>query len=362
MNKKRKKRVTIYDLATELNVAPSTVSRALQDHYSIGPDTRAAVKELARKRGYRTNTVAASLRTAKSNTIGIMVPWINRPFVSSLISGVEAAAQEAGYNVIISQSNDSYEKEVANVKTLLDSRVHVLLVSLAMETTDYTHLLEVEQAGTPVVYVDRVPTPLQGHRVMIDNFAAAAKATEHLLQQGCRRIALLSGALHQEIYRERRRGYLHALERHGIAVDENLIRVSSRLSVEEGMRIADELLHLGVPPDAIFSTNDGAAVGAIKLARQRGIRIPQELAIMGFNDDPVCEIIEPSLSSVTHPAALMGRQAVLEALRIADPEIETAFLRSSLDTEVVIRASTRRDGVVSATRKGNPWQDEQSIP
>ena len=342
MNKKRKKRVTIYDLAVELNVAPSTVSRALQDHYSIGRETREAVKELARKRGYRTNTVAASLRTAKSNTIGVLVSWINRPFVSSLISGVEAAAQEAGYNVIISQSHDSYEKEVANVKTLLDSRIHVLLVSLAMETTDYSHLQEVEQAGTPVVYVDRVPTPLQGHRVMIDNFTAGVQATQHLIDQGCRRIALLSGALHQEIYRERRRGYLHALQLNGLPADEDLIRVSSRLSVEEGMRITEELLQLDLPPDAIFSTNDGAAVGAIKFARLRGVRIPADLAIMGFNDDPICEIIEPSLSSVTHPAVLMGRQAVLEALTIADPELKSIIQATSLETEVVVRASTRR--------------------
>lgn len=350
MNKKRKKRVTIYDLATELNVAPSTVSRALQDHYSIGQETREAVKELARKRGYRTNTVAASLRTAKSNTIGILVPYINRPFLSSLISGVEAASQEAGYNVIISQSLDSYEREVANVKTLLDSRIHALLVSLAMETTDYTHLQEVEQAGTPVVYVDRVPTSVLGHRVVIDNFTAAFQAASHLIEQGCRRIALLSGALHQEIYRERHRGYLQALAAHDLPTDESLIRVSSRLSVEEGIRLTEELLQLDVPPDAIFSTNDGAAVGAIKLVRQRGIRIPQDLAIMGFNDDPVCEIIEPSLSSVTHPAALMGRQAVLEALKIADPEFKLPVITTNLETKVVVRDSTRRLSVPGGMR------------
>ena len=177
---------------------------------------------------------------------------------------------------------------------------------------------------------------------MIDNFTAGVQATQHLIDQGCRRIALLSGALHQEIYRERRRGYLHALQLNGLPADEDLIRVSSRLSVEEGMRITEELLQLDLPPDAIFSTNDGAAVGAIKFARLRGVRIPADLAIMGFNDDPICEIIEPSLSSVTHPAVLMGRQAVLEALTIADPELKSIIQATSLETEVVVRASTRR--------------------
>lgn len=342
MNKKRKKRVTIYDLATELNVAPSTVSRALQDHFSIGQETRDAVKDLARKRGYRTNAVAASLRTSTSRTIGVMVTYINRPFISSLIHGIEAAAQEAGYNVIISQSRDSYEKEVANVHTMMDSRIHVLLVSLAMETTDYTHLNEVSQSGTPVVFVDRVPTGLASHQIMIDNYGAARAATQHLIDQGCRRIATFTGALHQEIYRERKRGYLDALRASQIDIDESLICTTARLSVEEGSRLTEGLLDMTNPPDAIFSTNDGAAVGAIKCARKRGVAIPGQLAIIGFNDDPVCEIIEPQLSSVTHPAAQMGRQAVLQALRIADPKFAADNLMVSLNTEVVVRASSRR--------------------
>ncbi len=344
MSKKRKKQVTIYDLAMELKVAPSTVSRALQDHFSIGRETRDAVKELARKRGYRTNVVAANLRTQKSNTIGVLVPWINRPFIASLISGVEAAAQESGYNVIISQSQDCYETEKANVKTLFDSRIHALLVSLAMETTEYDHIEELIRGGTPVVFVDRVPSSLPGHRVMIDNYGAGFAATQHLIDQGCRRIAIFSGAAHQEIYRERKRGYLAALEQNGIEIDDALICTLDRLTLEEGTRLSEQLLALDVPPDGIFSTNDGAAVGAIKYARSKGIRIPEDLAIIGFNDDPICEIIEPQLSSMTHPAAEMGQKALLQALKIANPDSTstTENLPVSLETEVVIRASSRR--------------------
>lgn len=342
MQHKRKKQVTIYDLATELNVSPSTVSRALKDHFSIGKATITAVKELARKRGYRTNTLASSLRTQESKTIGVLVPWINRPFISSLIHGVEAAAREAGYNVIISQSQDSYDNEVANAKTLFSSRIHALLVSLAMETTHYDHLEEITASGTPVVFVDRVPTGMDSHRVMIDNPRSARMATQHLIDQGCRRIALLSGAPHQVIYREREAGYRAALQANGLPVDERLILSSDRLTIEEGTRLTESLMQLPEPPDGIFSTNDSAAVGAIKYARAHGISVPDQLAVIGFNDDPVCEIIEPQLSSVTHPAVEMGRAALKQALQIAGPDtVETERL-VRLDTRLVVRASSRR--------------------
>ncbi|PPK85871.1 LacI family transcriptional regulator [Neolewinella xylanilytica] len=342
MNKNRKKRVTIYDLAMELNVAPSTVSRALQDHFSIGRETRDAVKELARKRGYRTNVVAANLRMQTSNTIGVLVPWINRPFISSLISGVEEAAQEFGYNVIISQSQDCYDREVANVKTLVDSRIHALLVSLAMETTHYDHIEEIIRGGTPVVFVDRVPSSLPGHRVIIDNYQAAFEATQHLIDQGCKRIAIFSGAQHQQIYRERQLGYLAALDQNGLDIDQDLICSLDRLTLDEGYRLTEKLFLLDSRPDGIFSTNDGAAVGAIKFARQNNIPIPEELALIGFNNDPICEIVEPQLSSMTHPAAQMGRQALLQALKVATPEATTENLLVQLTTEVIIRASSRK--------------------
>ncbi len=344
MSNKRKKQVTIYDLATELNVAPSTVSRALKDHFSIGKETIIAVKELAQKRGYRTNTLASSLRKQETNTIGVLVPWVNRPFISSLISGIEAASREAGYNVIISQSQDSYENEVTNAKALFGSRIHALIVSLAMETTTYDHLEEIIQSGTPVVFVDRVPQQLEGYRVMIDNFRTAREATQHLIDQGCRRIALFGGAPHQVIYQQREYGYRTALQDNGLAVDETLIHTFNRLTIEEGYRLTQQVFEGPNPPDGIFSTNDSAAVGAIKYARSAGIKIPEQLAIIGFNDDPVCEIIEPQLSSMTHPAADMGRMALQQALRIANPDSPPAARRVNLDTQVIARASSLRKG------------------
>ncbi|THH42018.1 LacI family DNA-binding transcriptional regulator [Neolewinella litorea] len=346
MSNKRKKQVTIYDLATELNVAPSTVSRALKDHFSIGKETITAVKDLARKRGYRTNTLASSLRTQESKTIGVLVSWINRPFISSLIHGVEAAARESGYNVIISQSQDSYENEVANAKTLFSSRIHALVVSLAVETTQYDHLQEIITSGTPVVFVDRVPTDLEGDRVMIDNEKTARMATQHLIDQGCRRIALFRGSAQQVIYRDREAGYRAALEAGGLEIDESLIIAFDRLTVEEGTRLTEQLFQLPNPPDGIFSSNDSAAVGAIKYARANGIDVPRQLAVIGFNDDPVCEIIEPQLSSVTHPAVEMGRLALHQALRIADPETPVADRLVKLETQLIPRASSLRKPLI----------------
>ena len=345
MSNSRKKQVTIYDLATELNVAPSTVSRALKDHFSIGKATIDAVKELAQKRGYRTNTMASNLRKQQTTTIGVLVPWINHPFISNLISGIEAEARAAGYEVIISQSQDSYKNEVANARALFSSRIHALLVSLAMETAEYGHLTEIIQSGTPVIFVDRVPQEIEGYRVMIDNRSTARVATQHLIDQGCRKIALLGGARNQVIYQEREAGYRAALQENGIEIDERLILTSNGLNQEEGYQFTRYLFEEGLDPDGIFSTMDIAAVGAMKYAHSAGIKIPEQLAVIGFNDDPVCEIIEPQLSSMSHPAADMGRMALQQALRIANPKKQPSAPRMiNLETGLVVRASSLRKG------------------
>src|SRR5690606_25942266 len=173
---KVKKEVTIYDLAKELNYSPSTISRALKDHSSISEKTTQEIKEVAAKLGYRPNSLAASLRNNRSKTIGIMIARINRPFVSSLISGIEESARKSGYNVIISQSNDSYKNEIQNAKALYDSRISGLVVSLSMETKTLNHFQQFLDLGIPVVFVDRVPEELNTYKVLIDNYSAGYKA------------------------------------------------------------------------------------------------------------------------------------------------------------------------------------------
>lgn len=340
---KTRKGVTIYDIASELKVSPSTVSRALKDHYSIGKDMIKAVKKLATERGYRPNNIAASLRRNRTNTIGVMISWINRPFISSLISGVEQAASKAGYRVIISQCSDSYENEVANAKALFDSRISGLVVSLAMETKKYEHFQQFIKNDIPVVFVDRVSEEFNSDKVVIDNVAAGFMATKHLIDQGCRRIAHFAGAQHRNIYRDRMKGYVEALRQHNLPVDEELICHGSILNSEDGVKMTTHLLNLPHPPDAIFSPNDTSAVSAIQCAKSRNIKVPHELAVIGFNNDPIALIIDPPLSTISHPAVSMGKIAAQQVLKHKDDhqediEAETIVLK----TELIVRQSTLR--------------------
>lgn len=339
----KKKEVTIYDLAKELNFSPSTVSRALNNHKSIGKKTTKEIQKAAERLGYRPNSIAASLRSNKSKTIGILITRINSPFLSTLISGIEDAARKANYNVLISQSNDSYANEVNNAKALYDSRVAGVIVSLAMETVDTSHFKRFLEKNIPVVFVDRVPKEFNSYRVIIDNYAAGYRATKHLIEQGCKRIAHFAGAQHVNVYNMRKKGYLDALTENGIEVDEDLIISLKTMSPEEGWEATDKLLDSKNPPDGLFSANDTAAVSAILCAKQKGIKIPEDLAIIGFNDDPVASIVEPSLSTISHPARRMGEISALRILEHSKESLGSSVSEiTMLDTEVIVRNSSKR--------------------
>ena len=311
---KEKVNITIHDLARELDLAPSTISRALKDHPSIGAQTRQTVKKLAKLRGYRPNIMAVNLRNQQSKTIGVLISWINRPFFSNLISGVEAEARARGYNVIISQTTDNLAIERDNAKALYDMRICGLITSLSIETLEYQHFEQFYKSDTPVVFVDRVPGDFDGQKVMIDNFKAGYDATTHLIDQGCRRIAHIGGSLNQMLYKERLRGFLQALEDHGLAADPDLILSGKSLSRQESLVMAAELFKNGHSPDGVFGANDIAAVCAIQMAKKVGKKVPEDVAVIGFNDDPICEIVDPPLSSMYHPAYEMGKICVSRIL------------------------------------------------
>lgn len=339
---KKKKEITIYDIAKELKVSPSTVSRALKDHHSIGKKTKKAIQKYASQYGFKPNRVAASLRNNKTNTIGVIISWINRPFISSLISGIEQAANKAGYNVIITQSHDSYENEVANAQTLFAGRAEGLVVSLAMETKDFAHFEQFIRNDIPIVFVDRVTEQLNSDLVVIDNFKAGFTATEHLIQQGCTRIAHFGGAQHRNVYRERQEGYIEALKKHNIPVNENFI-VHSSLSAEDGLRSAEYIFGLEEKPDGIFSANDTAAVAAIQCAKKLDIKIPEEVAIIGFNNDPISTIIEPQLSTISHPAVDMGIIAARQVLKHKEDQEIVKSETIVLKTDLMVRESSLRN-------------------
>lgn len=341
---KPKTHVTIYDLARELNVSPSTISRALKGHKSISAEKIKEITKLAKKWNYVPNDIAANLRQAKSNNIGIITTWINRHFHSQIISGVEEEASNKGINVIIMQSHDRYQDEVENAKAMLNSRVSGLIVSLAMETIDYSHFEPFFRNNIPVVFADRVPPDeIKCHKVLIDNEKTAYIVTKHLIDQGAKRIAHLSGQRHRENYKERIHGYQHALREHGLKLDKKLIYEFDIKSAEEGVMATRQLMASQYPPDAIFCTNDTMAVAILQYCKKNNIKVPEDLMVLGFNDDPISSIIDPTLSTVVNPGFEIGRNAANLLLEhIKHNWRSKDFKTILLETELKIRESTSR--------------------
>ena len=336
--------VTIYDIAKRLNLATSTISRALKDHNSISEKTIKKVKQTAREMGFVPNTLAAGLRGNQSKTIGILIPTVTQPFLSSLISGIEITARKSEYSVIIMQSHDSYDVEVDLAKSLYSSRVSGVICSLAMETKDTSHFRQFSNNNIPLVFVDRVPRDYDTFRVVINNHLAGYKATKHLIEQGCKRIAhLTAGSEFGTLYNERKRGYIDALLEHDLPIDEDLIVSLKEMTYEEGVKGCNQLFDLKKAPDGLFAPGDILAVSAVQTAKKRGIKVPEEFAVIGFNNDPISEIIEPNISTITHPAEKMGKAAAeLIIKNLKSVKEEDAKEITFLNTQVLIRESSRK--------------------
>jgi LacI family transcriptional regulator len=338
----KKSNITIKDLARELSVSPSTISRALKDHPDISTETKKAVKELAEKWNYQPNSVALSLRQNKTNTIGVIIPEIAHFFFSAVISGIEDIAHSAGYHVIISQSNESYEREVMNTKALFNSRVDGILLSVSRETKNYDHLQKLIDSNVPLVFFDRVIDNINACKVIVNDEQGAYEATTHLIEQGFYRIAHLAGPQNLAISNNRLNGYKAALADNKNMIDDNLVKICGLGTYEEAEAITNELLDYRFPPDAIFANNDVAAYGAMTAIKKRGLRIPQDIAIVGFSNWRFSSLIEPALSSVTQPGFKMGQEATrLLMKQIMQPDDEEAITETiSLKTNLVVRESS----------------------
>ena len=337
--------VTIYDIAKKLNLATSTISRGLKDHHTISKKTIQRIKKTAAEMGYRPNNLAASLRGNKMKTIGVLLPTVTQPFLSSLISGIEVAAQKAGYTVLIMQSHDSYQEEVSLTQSLYDNRVSGVICSLAMETKNTDHFRRFIDNNTALVFVDRVPKNFETFHVVIDNFDAGYKATKHLINQGCKRIAHITAGLEFSIYYERKQGYLAALKEHNLPVEEELIIRADAITYEEASKACTKLLQLKNPPDGLFAPGDILGVSAVQTAKKLGVKVPEELAVIGFNNDPISSIIDPNLSTITHPAFKMGQtsaEIILKNLKNSRKKNEIVKQITFLNTEVLIRESSKR--------------------
>ncbi|MDX9902913.1 MAG: LacI family DNA-binding transcriptional regulator [Bacteroidales bacterium] len=339
-------RVTIKDLAKRMNLSVSTISRALHNHPSIGAETTKEVWQLAKQLGYFPNSVASNLRRRKTNMIGVIVPRIDITFHSYVISGVEEVAYKLGYNVTIYQSRDSLEREIAITSILQTNMVAGIIACLALETQNCNHFSRFNSLRVPLVFYDRVSNDLEASKVIIDDFDAASRVTQHLIDTGCRKIAHIAGCQTTSIFASRLEGYKAALLRNNLVFDPAMVYCTTNLTYEEGAKGARKLLKLPELPDGIFCANDYTAIGAIQAIKKANLRIPDDIAVAGFSNYPVSTIIEPALTTIDDRAFEMGKTAARMLIRqIEERDANIASETIVLKTDLIIRESTRREPV-----------------
>jgi LacI family transcriptional regulator len=334
---------TIKDIARALGVSTSTVSRALRDSYEISAETKQLVMECAERLNYKPNPMALALKERKTRSIGIVVVEIANPFFSQVINGIESIAYDKGYNVIITQSHESYEREVADLQFLASRSIDGLLVSVSTETNDFSHFHELHKKGLPIVFFDRISSELDTHTVILDNFKGAYEVTEHLIQNGYRRIAALASSEFLSITSERMAGYFEALQNHNIEKDDQLVSYAFFSGMDEGEIDAaiNRFFQLKKKPDALVCFSDKLTTGAMKSLKRRGLKIPEDLALTGFLNTEHAELFDPPLTVVKQPAFEMGKAATELLLQLIESKRKvTSFERRLLSPELVVRSST----------------------
>ena len=333
---------TIIDIARALGISKSTVSRALTGHPNVNGKTRQRILDMAAQVDYQRNQLAISLLTNRTGTVGIMVPEFISFFFPKVIIGAQEEMARSGYNVVICHSNESYETEVANAKALLASRVDGLIVSHTKETRNFDHFKVFQRKGIPVVFFNRVCEDMNVSNVTVDDYNGAFLAVEHLIQTGRRRIAHLAGPDTLMNSRNRLSGYRDALTQYGLPVDPELV-IAYDLNLDKANIYVNHLLNLPNPPDALFAMNDPTALEALNVAKRRGLCVPDDLAIVGFSDDPISSLIEPGLSTVSQPVSELGQQAaqlLIKQLQTKEDEFQPE--RIVLPTSLIVRGSTVR--------------------
>ena len=331
--------LTIKDLARELGVSPSTVSRALRDHPDISPATKRKVAEAAEKHHYQPNQLAQSLQKKRSNTIGVIVPEIRHHFFSNVISGIEEVAYEHGYIIMVCQSNETLSREIINTQALIANRVAGLLIAISSQTTSHEHLSGVIRQNVPLVQFDRVVEELETSKVVVDDYRAAYGAVTHLIESGYRRIGHLAGQDGIALNLHRYEGYRDAMRDHGLSVEEKF-HLHGGYREEDGRAGAERYLSMDEMPEAILAINDPVAVGLFTRFKEAGLRIPDDVALVGFSDTPAAALIDPALTTVFQPAFEMGRKAVSLLLKQFEAGEDFVSETVVLDTELLVRGSS----------------------
>ena len=339
------KEVTIYDLARKLNISIATVSRALKDDAVVSKKTKKKIFDLAAEMGYRSNPFARNLRRQKTHTIGVMMHELNSTFITSVLSGIERVVTQANYDIIIAHSSESYKKEVANAHNLFHKRVDGLITALAFDTEDMGHFDPFFEKNIPVVFFDRVEESSGGTKVVIDNFRAGYEATQHLIEQGCKRIAHVTSSLKRNVYQQRYNGYLAALKENNLPADEKLLFIND-LRKESGIQTANAIAALDPLPDGIFTTNDFTAALCIQTLKEKGIRVPEDIAVVGFNNDNISILVEPKLTTINYPGIAIGEVAAThlmnQLLGVTDTDLTNSIV---LKSDLIIRESSLKKGM-----------------
>ena len=338
--RKMKSQVTIKDIAKALNISISTVSRALQDHPDISKKTKELVNKYAKEHHYRPNAIALSLKTKRTNIIGVIVPEIVHHFFSCVFAGIEDTANKNGLSVIICQTSEDYEKEVKSLDTLQSARVCGVIASLSKSTTDYSHYKELMEDNIPLIFFDRVCTELKTDRVVTDDYNGAYMAVEHLIKTGCKRIAFFSAPSNMEISKNRENGYIDALRSHSLPVDRSLIFECD--SKEKAIKLTPEVLAMENRPDAFFCINDDTASGVLYAAKRSGFSVPEDISICGFGDGEVAKACDPALTTIEQNGYDMGIKAcTLLVNRIKNGNTLREVNHSVIRTSLVVRESTK---------------------
>lgn len=331
---------TIKDIAKHLKISPSTVSRALRDLPDVKPETMAAVKELAKKLNYQPNPIAQGLVKSKTYNIGVIIPEFMIHFYAEALSGIYKVANDAGYNVMVCQTNELYKNEIKSFKSLVSSRVDGMIVAISRETSDFEHLNSLNLKKTPLVVFNRVSDKIIASKVVFDDFKSGFKATRHLIDCGCKHIAHISGPENLQLSIDRKSGFQKALKKYNLNYDSEMV-VACDFSIEDGKEAMEKILQTGKKVDGVFTVCDAAAFGAMAVLKNAGYKIPEDVSVIGFTNEPYAKLIEPSLSTISQPSYEIGETATHLLLKHIENKDEYIPETRILETELIERNSTR---------------------
>lgn len=331
-------RIKLKDLADRLNLTVATVSRALSDSHEISSETKRKVVELAKSLNYKPNPLAVGLRKNKTFVVGVVIPSLWYYYNSAAVTGMEEVLEEHGYSVLISQSKESFKREKIQVKNLIDSRVDAIFASISQSTTDHAHFLAAHEEGIPLFFFDRTPDCEGFSKVVIDNKLAAKKAIKHLFARGKRKIAFIAGPEKLRISEKRYQGYLEAHQEHGLVIDESLV-INCNFTKNMGYKATKNFLKKNIPFDGLFAINDRTCIGAFAAIKEAGFRIPEDVAVVGFNDEPTVQYLNPPLTTIKQPAYEMGKEVANLFLKEKN-KANSVPAKLILDTRLIVRKST----------------------